>query len=65
MLGVSLLALALAATGVVADVPAGYRKVYITTMVNAKFVIVPKAAKAGSTIVVFVSSLHSYGYWRF
>ncbi len=50
----SLLVLALAATGL-ADVPAGYKKVYLTSKVDAKFVIVPKAAKSGSTIVVYVS----------
>lgn len=51
-------ALALAATGVVArptdtaDVPAGYKTVYITSNVNPKFVVQPKAAKAGSGVVV-------------
>ena len=43
--------LLLAAAGV-ADVPAGYKKVYITSMVNPKFVVQPKAAKTGSTVVV-------------
>jgi len=51
MLGSYLGLLLLAAAGV-ADVPAGYKKVYITSMVNAKFVVQPKAAKAGSTVVV-------------
>ena len=51
MLATSLFILALAATGL-ADVPAGYKKVYITSMVNAKFVLQPKAAKSGSTLVV-------------
>ncbi|KAH8898377.1 hypothetical protein GQ53DRAFT_777789 [Thozetella sp. PMI_491] len=51
MWATSFVALALAAT-CLADVPAGYRKVYITSNVNTKFVIVPKAAKAGAAIVV-------------
>lgn len=46
--------LALAATGL-AQVPDGYRTVIITSMVDEKFVIVPKAATSGSTTVVFVS----------
>ncbi|OAA63660.1 Ricin B-related lectin [Niveomyces insectorum RCEF 264] len=46
-----LVLLALAAVGL-ADVPAGYKTVYITSNVNAKFVVVPKAAKSGSTVVV-------------
>ena len=53
MLGASLLALALAATGY-AQAPAGYRTVYITSAVNANFVVVPKSATAGSTLVVLV-----------
>ncbi|KIH87795.1 hypothetical protein SPBR_05318 [Sporothrix brasiliensis 5110] len=51
----SLLALAFAAaTGLAVplDVPAGYKTVYITSNVNAKFVVQPKAAKAGSAVVV-------------
>ena len=51
MLTASFFALALAATGL-AQAPEGYRKVYITSLVNTKFVVVPKAAKSGSTIVV-------------
>lgn len=51
MLGTSVLFLALAATGL-AQVPAGYRKVIITSNVNTKFVIVPKDRKAGSTTVM-------------
>ncbi|KAK4183638.1 hypothetical protein QBC35DRAFT_518096 [Podospora australis] len=47
----------LAATGLAQNVtaPEGYRTVYITSAVDAKFVIVPKAplpAKAGGSIVV-------------
>ncbi|KAK1761014.1 ricin B lectin domain-containing protein [Echria macrotheca] len=54
MLFTSIAVLTLAATGLAqtATPPAGYRKVYITSNVNAKFVVVPKAAKAGSTLVV-------------
>ncbi len=44
---------ALAATAL-ADVPAGYRTVYLTSKVDAKLTIVPKAATAGSIIQVFV-----------
>ncbi len=51
MIVTPLVLLALAATGL-ADVPAGYKTVYITSNVNAKFVVVPKAAKSGSTVVV-------------
>jgi hypothetical protein len=51
MLGTSFLLLALAATGL-AQVPEGYRKVYITSKVNAKFVVVPKARTSGSTLIV-------------
>ena len=56
MLGSTFLMLALAATGL-AQVPAGYRKVYISSMVDKKYVVVPKSAKTGSTIVVLVSHL--------
>ncbi|KAI8629045.1 carbohydrate-binding module family 13 protein [Xylariaceae sp. FL1651] len=51
MLGTSFLLFAFAATGL-AEVPAGYRSVYITSMVNAKFVVVPKTRSSGSTLVV-------------
>ena len=54
MLGSTFLMLALAATGL-AQVPAGYRKVYISSMVDKKYVVVPKSPKTGSTIVVSVS----------
>ncbi|KAH8667929.1 hypothetical protein BGZ60DRAFT_528273 [Tricladium varicosporioides] len=53
MLTSSILALALAASGLAVDIPAGYRAVYITSMVDKKFVVVPKTpVKAGSTLVV-------------
>ena len=55
MIATSLIALAFAAaTGLSSpvDVPAGYKTVYITSNVNAKFVVQPKAAKAGSAVVV-------------
>ncbi|CZR66291.1 uncharacterized protein PAC_16192 [Phialocephala subalpina] len=52
MLVTTILMLALAATGL-AQVPAGYRTVYLTSMVNTKFVIAPKTpVKSGTTIVV-------------
>ncbi|OCL11001.1 carbohydrate-binding module family 13 protein [Glonium stellatum] len=51
MLAASFLMFALAATGF-AQVPTGYRTVYITSNVNTKFVIVPKSPTNGSTIVV-------------
>jgi hypothetical protein len=53
MLSTSVLLLALTATGL-AQAPEGYRKVYITSNVNTKFVIVPKARTAGSTTIVCV-----------
>ncbi|KAK4641201.1 hypothetical protein QC761_610270 [Podospora bellae-mahoneyi] len=56
MFSTSFLVLALVATGLgQVVVPEGYRKVYITSAVDAKFVIVPKAplpAKAGTGVVV-------------
>jgi hypothetical protein len=53
MLTTSLLALAIAATGLAQTVKEGYRNVYITSMVDPKFVVVPKApVKNGTTLVV-------------
>ncbi|KAF2205652.1 hypothetical protein GQ43DRAFT_269184 [Delitschia confertaspora ATCC 74209] len=53
MLTTSLLMCVLAATGFSqVAAPEGYRKVYITSNVDKKFVVVPKAAKNGSTLVV-------------
>ncbi|KAK3373055.1 ricin B lectin domain-containing protein [Lasiosphaeria ovina] len=53
MLATSLLVLAMAAAGLSQTIPEGYRRVYITSMVNTKFVVVPKTpVKAGTTIVV-------------
>lgn len=54
MYAASLIVLAFAATGF-AQAPEGYRTVYVTSMVDPKFVLVPKAATAGSTLVVYVS----------
>jgi len=54
MLATSFVMLALAAGGL-AQAPAGYKTVYISSLVNAKFVVVPKAATSGSGVVVFVS----------
>lgn len=51
MFAASLIALALAATGL-AQAPEGYRTVYITSNVDTQFVIVPAAAEAGSGLVV-------------
>jgi hypothetical protein len=53
MLVTSLLLSAFVATGL-AQAPEGYRTVYITSMVNNKFVVVPKARTAGSTLVMCV-----------
>ncbi|KAK4206626.1 ricin B lectin domain-containing protein [Rhypophila decipiens] len=53
MLTSSIFMLALAATGLGQTVPEGYKKVLITSNVNVKFVVVPKApVKAGTTLVV-------------
>ncbi|KAF2728832.1 hypothetical protein EJ04DRAFT_581074 [Polyplosphaeria fusca] len=52
MLGSSLLFLAFAATGLAQVMPEGYRGVYITSMVDATFTVVPKAATNGSTTVI-------------
>lgn len=58
MLTSSLFVLALAATGfaqVNTTLPAGYRKVYLTSLQDKKFVIVPKTpVKIGTTLVVYV-----------
>ena len=35
-----------------AQIPDGYRSVYITSKVNTNFVIVPSSAAAGSAVVV-------------
>ncbi|KAL1881480.1 hypothetical protein VTK73DRAFT_3542 [Phialemonium thermophilum] len=48
----SIFVLVAAATAGLAQAPDGYRTVYITSAVNPKFVIVPKSAASGSTIVV-------------
>lgn len=54
MLMTPLIALGLAVTAVAqGTIPADYRKVYITSMVDTKFVVVPKAATSGSTTVVY------------
>lgn len=57
MLTTSFFALTLAATGLAQTVPEGYKTVYITSAVDTKFVIVPKAPlppKSGGTPVVQV-----------
>lgn len=53
MLLTTLTILALAATGLAQTaVPEGYRKVYIASKQDTKFVIVPKSRAAGATLVV-------------
>jgi hypothetical protein len=53
MLFTTLTTLALAATGLAqVAVPEGYRKVYITSKQDTKYVIVPKSRTNGSTLVV-------------
>ncbi|EMR69959.1 putative carbohydrate-binding module family 13 protein [Eutypa lata UCREL1] len=51
----ALLMFALAATGF-AQAPEGYTTVYITSMVDTNYVIVPTTAMAGSTVVVQTSA---------
>jgi hypothetical protein len=53
MLASSVLLFAFAALGM-AQAPAGYKTVYLTSKVDAKLTIVPKAATAGSIIQVSV-----------
>ena len=58
----SVILFALAAKGLAQTVaPEGYRTVYITSMVDAKYVVVPKApVKNGTTVVVFVLHILDY-----
>ena len=51
MFASSLILLALAAAGL-SQAPEGYRTVYMTSMVDTQYVIVPIAAEAGSGLVV-------------
>jgi hypothetical protein len=53
MLASTVLLFAFAAVGL-AQAPAGFKTVYLTSKVDAKLTIVPKAASAGSIIQVFV-----------
>ncbi|KAI0525949.1 hypothetical protein F5B22DRAFT_633309 [Xylaria bambusicola] len=62
MLVSSLLLCAFAATGL-AQAPEGYRAVYITSMVNTKFVVVPKARTSGSTLVVKTAAAKPEQQW--
>lgn len=55
MLSTSLLLLAFTAGGLAQTIPTGYRTVYITSAVDAKYVVVPKSATSGAAIVVWVS----------
>jgi hypothetical protein len=53
MLFMTFTALALAATGLAqVSVPEGYRKVYVTSKQDTKYVIVPKTRAKESTLVV-------------
>jgi hypothetical protein len=53
MLFTAITMLALAAAGVAqAAIPEGYRKVYITSKQDTKYVIVPKSRAKESTLVV-------------
>ncbi|KAH7413807.1 ricin B lectin domain-containing protein [Phaeosphaeria sp. MPI-PUGE-AT-0046c] len=52
MLFTTLTTLALAATAIAQAVPEGYRRVYITSKQDTKYVIVPKTRTNGSTLVV-------------
>ncbi|KAI1351391.1 carbohydrate-binding module family 13 protein, partial [Xylaria sp. FL0043] len=63
MLVTSLLLCAFAATGLAQAPPEGYRTVYITSMVNTKFVVVPKARTAGSTLVVQTAASKPEQQW--
>ncbi|KAK4224061.1 hypothetical protein QBC38DRAFT_538695 [Podospora fimiseda] len=67
MLTTSILTLALVATGLAqVVVPEGYQKFLITSAVDAKFVIVPKAPlppKSGGTIVVQVRNDKPEQHW--
>lgn len=59
MLTTPFLALGLAATALAQGaIPATYRKVYMTSMQDTKFVIVPKSATNGATTVVYVLQQH-------
>ncbi|KAI0117664.1 hypothetical protein GGR51DRAFT_554944 [Nemania sp. FL0031] len=46
-----------------AQAPEGYRAVYITSMVNTKFVVVPKARTSGSTLVVQTAATKAEQQW--
>jgi hypothetical protein len=57
MLTSAILVLAAAATGLAQGVPEGYRRVYITSMVDSKYIVVPVApVKNGTTVVVYVTT---------
>jgi len=53
MIASTIVLFAIVATGL-AQVPAGYRHVYIASNVDKTFVVVPTSPKSGSTTVVFV-----------
>ena len=60
MLFTSLFAATLVATGFAQTIPEGYRRVLITSKVDAKFVVVPKSRAANAGLVVYVLSLVEY-----
>ncbi|KAI1462446.1 ricin B lectin domain-containing protein [Annulohypoxylon moriforme] len=62
MFATSFLMLAFVATGL-AQAPEGYRTVYITSMVDSKFVLVPKTASSGSTLVVKTGAQSADQQW--
>jgi hypothetical protein len=62
MLTTTLLALAFAATGI-AQAPAGYRTVYVTSMVDTKYVVMAKTRTAGSTLVVNTGNKPEQQWW--
>ncbi|KAI0913266.1 hypothetical protein F4824DRAFT_499994 [Ustulina deusta] len=63
MLFNSILLCAFAATGLAQEAPEGYRAVYITSMVNTKFVVVPKARSSGSTLVIQTAASKAEQQW--
>lgn len=58
MFAASVLTLSLCVTGFAQTVvPAGYKKVYLTSMVDTKYVVQAKGTTTGSTIVVYEASM--------
>ncbi|KAI0406100.1 hypothetical protein F4802DRAFT_596461 [Xylaria palmicola] len=63
MLVSAVLLSAFAAAGLAQTAPEGYRAVYITSMVNSKFVVVPKARTSGSTLVIQTAASKPEQQW--